>query len=600
VDNQEMTKVSNLWEIIDKLIQTAEGLIKADIVIRKGSLVNVNSGEIIESVDVAIEDEWIALIGDASHCIGEKTKVIDARGMYITPGFIDAHVHIESSMLTVSEFASAVIPHGTTTVFADPHEIANVLGVDGVKLIIDEAKYTPLKVYITVPSCVPSSPTLETPGAIIGPKEVTQLLNLDSVIALGEMMDFPGVLQLRKDVLDKIRAALKMGKQVEGHDAGLTGKDLIAYAASGISSSHELTTKSDAINRLRLGMYAYLREGSAWLDVAETIKAITEEKLDHRHVCLVTDDREANSIYIEGHMDHVVRRAIEEGVDPIRAIQMATLNPAEHYGVDRYIGSVAPARKADILLLENLTKVKVNTVLIDGKIVVEDKRMSINIPRYNYPRWATETVKVGRKITKEDFAIKVSQDTDTIEVNVIEAFPGSVLTKREIYELPVENGEIKPEPLKSIYKLAVIERHHATGNIGLGFVKGFGFKIDALATTVAHDSHNLLVIGTNDEDMTLAVNKLIELGGGIITIKNHETISIIDLPIAGLMSNKPYEEVSSRLEHMYRLWKKLGCDWPSPFMTISLLALPVLPEIRLTDKGLVDVVEQKIISLFPA
>ncbi len=595
-----MSRVSNLWEIIDKLIQTAEGLIKADIVIRKGSLVNVNSGEIIEDVDVAIKDEWIALIGDASHCIGEKTKIIDAREKYITPGFIDAHVHIESSMLTVSEFARAVVPHGTTTVFADPHEIANVLGVNGVKLIIDEAKYTPLKVFITAPSCVPSSPTLETPGVIIGPKEVTQLLNLDGVIALGEMMDFPGVLQLREDVLDKIRAALKMGKHVEGHDAGLTGKDLIAYAAAGISSSHELTTKSDAINRLRLGMYAYLREGSAWLDVAETIKAITEEKLDHRHVCLVTDDREANSIYIEGHMDHVVRRAIEEGVDPIRAIQMATLNPAEHYGVDRYIGSVAPARKADILLLDNLTKVRVNTVLIDGKIVVEDKRMSINIPRYNYPRWATETVKVGRKITKEDFAIKVSQDTDTIEVNVIEAFPGSVLTKRNIYELPVENGEIKPEPLKSIYKLAVIERHHATGNIGLGFVKGFGFKIDALATTVAHDSHNLLVIGTNNEDMTLAVNKLIELGGGIITIKNHETISIIDLPIAGLMSNKPYEEVSNRLEHMYKLWKKLGCDWPSPFMTISLLALPVLPEIRLTDKGLVDVVEQKKISLFPA
>jgi len=590
--------MDSIWKVAKELVLTALGKVKADLVIKNGTLVNVNSGEVLENIDVAIKKDRIALIGNADHCVGEATKIIDAKGKYITPGFLDAHVHIESSMLTVTQFARAVIPHGTTTIFADPHEIANVLGLQGVKLMINESKKVPLRVYITAPSCVPASPEFETPGAILGPQEIEEMLRWDDVIALGEMMDFPGVLSIREDVIEKINAAHRMNKLIEGHDAGLQGNELIAYAAAGISSSHELTTKIDAINRIRLGMYAYLREGSAWLDVEETIKAITEEKLDHRHVCLVTDDREADSIKHEGHMDYVVRRAIEEGMDPVKAIQMATLNPAEHYRLDREIGSIAPSRKADILIIGRLTKVDVEMVFIDGELVAKDGEVIVDIPSYKYPKWATKSINVKKKLKPDDFRIRVTKKEGHIKARIIKAKEGNVLTEEIIDELPVHNNLVYPLNEGNIYKLAVIERHKATGNIGLGFVKGFGFKIGAVASTVAHDSHNIIVLGTDDKDMAAAVNKLIETGGGIITVKNGETLSFIELPIAGLMSNQPYEVVAEKLDEMYKLWNKLGCKWRAPFMTLSLLALPVLPELRLTDKGLIDTVNQKFVSIF--
>lgn len=589
--------MSELYEVFKDLVSTALGLTKADLVIRDGILVNVNSGEIIEGVDVAIKKGRIAFVGDAAHCIGGNTYVVEANGLYITPGFLDAHVHIESSMLTVTQFANAVMPHGTTGVFADPHEIANVLGLQGVKLMIKEAKKVPLKVFITAPSCVPASPEFETTGAQLGPSEVEEMLGWEDVAALGEMMDFPGVLNLREDVVSKIEAAHIINKLIEGHDAGLSGKKLVAYAAAGISSSHELTTKTDAIERIRLGMYAYLREGSAWLDVEETVKAVTEAHLDSRHVCLVTDDREADSILRDGHMDHVVRRAIEEGVDPVRAIQMATLNPAEHYRMDRELGSVAPARAADILLLENLTKVKVKMVFINGELVAKDGETVVELNGFKYPEWAIKSVRVAKKFVPEDFSIKAPMKNGLVRVRIIEAIAGSVLTKAIIEKLPVKNGCIYPDPGKSIYKLAVIDRHKASGNIGLGFVKGFGFDIGAVASTVAHDSHNLLVLGSNDSDMAKAANILIEVGGGISTVKDGEVLSIIELPIAGLMSNRPCEEIAEKLENMYRIWREAGCTWPAPFMTLSLLALPVLPELRLTDKGLVDTINQKFIDI---
>ena len=589
--------MSSLWSVLNDLVGTALGHVKADLVIKNGILVNVNSGEIIEGVDIAVKKGRIAYIGDASHCIGNNTLIINAEGLYITPGFLDAHMHIESSMLTVTQFAKAVIPHGTTTVFADPHEIANVLGLNGVKLMIEEAKKVPLKVFITAPSCVPASPEFETAGAHLGPEDVEEMLKWDTVIALGEMMDFPGVLSLRNDVISKITAAHKLNKLVEGHDAGLLGNNLVAYAAAGISSSHELTTKRDAIERIRLGMYAYLREGSAWLDVKETIKAVTEAHLESRHICLVTDDREADSILKEGHMDHVVRRAIEEGVDPVRAIQMATLNPAEHYRLDRELGSIAPARIADILLLEDLTKVKVKMVFIDGELLAKDGETLIDFGKIDYPQWAIKSVKVKRMLNPGDFLIKTPINQESVSVRVIEAIKGSVLTRAVTEELRVQNGFIQPDPSRSIYKLAVIERHKASGNIGLGFVKGFGFDIGAVASTVAHDSHNLIVLGTNDEDMAKAANILIKVGGGISTVKDGEILSLIELPIAGLMSDKPWKEVAKKLEEMYDIWRERGCTWPAPFMTLSLLALPVLPEIRLTDKGLIDTINHKFVDL---
>ncbi|MEM3506710.1 MAG: adenine deaminase [Candidatus Bathyarchaeia archaeon] len=591
--------VSKLQDVTKLLVDTALGRIKADLVIKNGNLINVNSGEILEGFGIAIKGDRIATIGEIEHTVGPETIIIDAKGKYAAPGFIDAHVHVESSMMNLTEFSRTVLMRGTTTVFIDPHEIANVLGIEGVRLMLKESKQLPLKVFITAPSCVPANPILETSGAYLGPKEVEEMLSWDNVIALGEMMNYPGVLLCDDEVHEKISIAHRIKKLIEGHDAGLLGKELAAYASAGITSSHEMTKKIDAVERIRLGMYAYMREGSAWLDVAETVKAITELKLDSRHACLVTDDREPDSLIKQGHMDHVIRRAIEEGLDPIKAIQMATLNPAEHYGLAKELGSIAPARIADIVIMNRLTKVDVETVIANGKIVLKEKKFLIDFPKPDYPKEFLKTIKVKTLLSPKNFEIKAPINEGEIKVRVIGAIEGNVLTEHLIESLSVENGLVKPDFNKWIYKLAVVERHKATGNIGLGFVKGFGFKIGAIASSIAHDSHNILILGLDDEDMAVAANKLIEAGGGIITIKDKAIISFLELPLAGLMSIKPVEIVAKKLEEIYESWKSLGCKWVSPFMTISLLALDVLPKLRLTDKGLIDTEKFKIVDLFP-
>ncbi|MEM3870372.1 MAG: adenine deaminase [Candidatus Korarchaeum sp.] len=587
---------SRIWEVSTTLVRVALGIEKADLVILNPKFVNVNSGEILEGYGVAVRGDRVAAVGDVSHTIGPNTQVIDASGMYLAPGFIDAHVHIESSMLCLTNFAKVVLPRGTTTVFIDPHEIANVLGVDGVKLMVEESRDLPLKVFITAPSCVPANPMFETSGAHLGVREVEGMLSWDSVVALGEMMNYPGVLATDPEVFGKINAAHKAGKLIEGHDAGLLGRELTAYAAAGISSSHEMTRKVDAVERLRLGMYAYMREGSAWLDVKETVKAITEDKLDSRHACLVTDDREVDSIMKQGHMDHVVRRAIEEGVDPIRAIQMATINPAEHYGLAREIGSVAPSRLADIVLLRDLTRVEVDTVIADGRVVARGGKLIVDIRAPSYDERYLRTVKLHKRIDPGDFSLRAPLKEGRVKVRVIGALEGSVLTRCLIEELEVREGEVLPDASRSIYKVAVIERHKASGNIGIGFVKGFGFEIGAIASTVAHDNHNLLVLGLNDGDMALAANTLAGVGGGVVTVDRGRVLSLMRLPLAGLMSTEDPESVAEELERTYGIWRERGCHWVSPFMTMSLLALDVLPELRITDRGLVDTVNFRYVS----
>lgn len=590
---------SRLWEVSNSLVKVALGVEKADLVILNSTLVNVNSGEILEDWGVAVKRDRIASIGDVSHTIGDNTVIIDAEGKYVVPGFLDAHVHVESSMLNLTGFAKTVLPRGTTTVFIDPHEIANVLGLDGVKLMIRESKNLPLKVFITAPSCVPANPMFETSGAYLGPREVEEMLSWSEVVGLGEMMNYPGVLSVDREVFEKINTTHRIGKVVEGHDAGLLGKELTAYIAAGISSSHELTRKIDAVERLRLGMYVYMREGSAWLDVAETVKAITEVKIDSRHACLVTDDREVDSLLRQGHMNHVVRRAIEEGIDPIRAIQMATINPAEHYNLDREIGSIVPSRYADILILRNLSRVEVETVITDGKVIARNGRLIIDLKNPEYEGKYLKTVKIGREVKTKDLEVKAPIEKGKIEVRVIEAIEGSVLTRSSIEELHVSNSLILPDAERNIYKIAVIERHKGTGEIGLGFVKGFGFKLGAIASTVAHDSHNMLVIGLRDEDMVIAVRELEGEGGGIITIDKGEELAFIKLPLAGIMSIDEPETVAEELEKTYKIWRGRGCKWISPFMTISLLALDVLPELRITERGLIDTVNYRPVSLIP-
>ncbi len=581
-------KQSRLADVTRLLVNVAMGRKKADLVIKNATLVNVNTGELQEEVDVAAKGDRIALVGQADHCVGPSTIVIDAGGRYIAPGFIDAHVHPEASMLTLTQFARAILPHGTTSVFIDPHEFANVMGVKGVRMLMEESRRISLRTFVAMPSCVPASPGLETSAVSLGPQEIKHAMRWDQVAGLGEMMNYPGVIKGERKVHEEIAATLLAGKIVEGHCVDLTGKELSACVAAGITSCHESTTTMQAVEKLRLGMHTMLREGSAWLDVAETIKSVTERGLDSRHAVLVTDDRDSNSIVKQGHMDHVVRRAIEEGTDPVEAIQMATLNPAEHFEMARDIGSVSPARYADLLLLDGLRNVGIDLVIAGGRLVAKEGRMVVKPQSFRYARSALHSVHLKRPANHEDF--KLSSAGSTAKVRVIEAIGGSAYTKYAEEGVEVSDGMISSDVSKDILKVAVFERHRGSGRKGLGFVKGFGLTSGAAASTVAHDSHNLIVLGAHDDDMALAANKLAEKGGGMCVVQHGKVIAMVRLPIAGLVSDRSAEEVSAQVDKLAQAWRTLGCDWPAPYMTLSLLTLSVIPELRITDKGLLDTV----------
>ncbi len=587
-------------DVTKLLVSTALGREKADLVVRNANLVNVYTGELIESVDVAVKGDRIALVGKADHTIGSITNVIDAGGKYLVPGFLDGHVHIDDSMVTMTGFTKAVVPRGTTGVFMDPHEIANVLGLDGVRLMLKEAKNVPLRVFVCVPSCVPATSTdFETAGADIGPKEVEEALKWDNVVGLAEMMNYPGVLMCDNKVHGEIQATLKAGKVVEGHSDSILGTDLAAYVAAGITSDHESIKKIDGLQRARLGMYTMIREGFASIrNLAEVIRIVTEGRIDTRHIILVSDDRHPKDLLMEGHMDHIIKRAIEEGVDPIRAIQMATLNTAEHYKVDRDVGGIAPSKYADMLILENLSKISVSKVIIGGELVAKDGKLISDLKPTSYPEYAKKTVRVKHRLTATDFVIKAPIENGRVRVNVIGVTEGDIVTKHLVEELEVESGSVQTSVENDIVKIAVIERHKLTGNIGLGFVKGFGFKRGATASTIAHDSHNLIVIGTNDNDMAFAANRLVEVSGGVIVVDKEKTLGAVELPVAGLMSEKDINEVFQEVNKIEEAWTEIGCKMATPFPIIILLSLAVLPKLRITDKGLVDTINFKKISLF--
>ncbi len=589
-----------LSQVTKLLSATAMGNENADLVIKNGKIVNVNTGEIELGKDIAIKAGRIAFIGDADHTIGDDTNLIDATDYYLAPGFMDGHVHVESSMITVTQFARAVLPRGTTTIFMDPHEIANVLGMDGVKLMIEEGKDLPLRVLATMPSCVPAAPGFEDAGASFGPDEISQAMEWSEVVGLGEMMNFPGVLFGDSDVHGELRETLNSGKIITGHySIPDIEKGLQAYAAAGISSCHEGTSKEDAISRMRLGMYAKMREGSAWHDVKENIKAITESNIDTRFGILVSDDVHPHTLLEKGHLDHVVRRAIQEGVDPITAIQMVTINTAQCFEVDRFMGSISPGRYGDILFIKDLAEVNIEKVISNGELIYEKGNLSAQFKDFNYPDYVTDSVKIPDELFGEDFQLKAKNTgTKTAEVSVMEIMEASVGTKHRVLELPVNNGIVQPSVEQDVIKVIVMERHgkSTTKNYGVGFAKGFGLKEGAVASTVAHDSHNLLIMGTNDEDMAYAGNVLAEKGGGMVAIKDKKVLALIPLKIAGLMSDEPVEKVATMVDEMDEAWKELGCSIESPFMTMALLSLPVLPELRLTNRGLVDTLNFKIID----
>ncbi len=591
-----------LIEISKELSQVAMGNLMADLVIENSCLVNVNTRELIENTSVAVYKGRIAYVGpSAKHCIGEQTKVFDAKGKYLAPGLLDGHIHVESSMISVSEYAKAVVPHGTTGIFMDPHEIANVLGLEGVKLMVGEGDKLPINIWATVPSCVPAMPGYEYTGASFNVKDIEEALTYTNIAGLGEMMNFPGVIYANDEVHQKLEATYNQNMVVTGHYAHPDlDKGLNAYAASGISSCHESVSKEDALYRARLGMYAQVREGSAWQDVKETVRAITEDKADSRYFMLVSDDCHPHTLLEKGHLDYIVKRAIEEKVDPIEAIQMASLNCATYFKKDHEVGSISPSKFADMILISDLENMKVDEVFYNGFHVASNGEMLIEIERPNYPTWAKESMHLGKELSLADVQIAAPKDyiNNTINARIIEVMEASAVTKHIVEELKVENGLALPDSDKDIAKLIVFDRHTKSGTRGCGFVKGLGIKKGAVASTVAHDAHNLMVIGLDDEDMLLALQTLEKCGGGMVAVYNKEVLALNELEIAGLMSNDNVQAVANKVAGLDNAWKDLGCEIASPFMTMAILPLACIPEIRLTNCGLVDTVNFKFVDLF--
>ena len=583
----------------DDLIDCAMGRKPADLVIRGGKWVSVQTGEIIPDTDIAIIHERIAFVGpDASHTIGPDTRVLEANGRFLVPGLIDGHMHIESGMLTVTEFVRAVLPHGTTTMFVDPHEIANVLGVKGVKMMAEEALQQPVHVFVQVPSCVPSAPGLETAGAEIGPDDVREAFTWPGVYGLGEVMNYPGVVNREKKISAEIRITRELGYPVGGHypDADL-GKAFHAYVVGGPGDDHEGTRFEDAIARVRQGMYVMMRYGSGWKDVAELIRAVTEAKLDSRHFILCTDDSHSHTLYEEGHIDRVLRHAIAQGVPPLTAIQMATINPAEYLGLSKEIGMIAPGRYADILLVKNLVDMHPDVVLAKGKIAAEKGKLLLGLPKFEHPQWALETIHLKQSLTAADFKFSLTENSKKT-ANVIGVIENSALTERLKLPVEIKDGDILPDMENDIAKIAVIDRHFASGRVSLGLVHGFGFNTDcAVASTVAHDSHQMIVAGTDGENMALAANHLAKIGGGQVVVKEGQVIGQVNLPIGGIISSENAAIVSQKAGTILEGFKACGCRIENPNMQFSLLGLPVIPELRITDLGIADVNGFKLIDL---
>jgi len=574
------------------LVDVAMGRQAADMFIRGGKWVNVHSGEIIAGTSIAVSAGRIAFVGpDAAHTIGDNTTIIEADGRYLVPGLCDAHMHVESGMVTVTEFARAVIPHGTTSMFIDPHEIGNVLGLDGVKLMHDEALNLPVNVFVQMPSCVPSAPGLENAGATLGVGDVQTALQWPNIIGLGEVMNFPGVAACDDKMLGEIAATLLSGKTVGGHYASPDlGRAFHGYVAAGPADDHEGTRMEDAMARVRQGMRAMLRLGSAWYDVAPQIKAITEEGLDSRNFVLCTDDSHSGTLINEGHMNRVVRHAIEQGLPPITAIQMATLNTAQHFGLERDLGSITPGRRADIIITSDLVTLPIEQVIARGELLADNGKLVVQIPPVTYPQSARNTVHLGKSLDADDFKINAPANSERVDARVIGVIENQAPTRALQATLKVEDGIVCMDEKNDVCQIALVERHRATGGVTNAFVSGFGYSQPcAVASTVAHDAHHMIVVGTNHADMAIAANRLGEVGGGVTVVSNGEELAMVELPIAGLMSDERAEVVAQKAQKMVDAMVQCGCTLNNAYMQHSLLALVVIPELRISDIGLVDV-----------
>ena len=569
---------------MSNIINVARGLEKADLVIKNANIVNVLSEEIHKG-DIAICDGVIAGIGE--NYSGEKE--IDINGAYVTPSFIDGHVHLESTMMLPKEFAKTVLPAGTTTVIIDPHEISNVLGLHGISFMHEAVKDLPMNVYTMLPSCVPATP-FETSGFDLNSYDLSLLIDKPWVLGIAEMMNFPGVLNHDKNVMAKLELAKSRGKRIDGHAPYLSGKDLCGYIASGVKSDHECTTPEEAIEKLRLGVYVMIREGTAAKDLDALIPVL---KTSNTRKCIfVTDDRHPADL--KEHINGMVRRAVEAGVDPIKAVQVASLNTAEYFGL-KDLGAIAPGYKADLLVLPDLKTFKPDIVLKDGQVVAQDGKLAVEIPEND--AIATRNSVNVRWITMDDFKIQTEGD-GVKKVRALEVIPHQLITKSVMSDVKVVDGNAVSNVETDTLKICVIERHRATGNIGKGFVKGFNLKCGAIASTVAHDSHNMIVIGTNDFDMYTAAVALIKCQGGKVVVKDGEIISQLPLPIAGLMSDKEFDFVVEKCDELNKAAHSIGCKLEDPFMTMGFLSLPVIPELKITDKGVFDTNKFDFVDIF--
>ncbi len=595
----EPKELKSWAESAPRLVAVAAGRAPADLVIRGGSLVNVQSREILDGWQVAVADGRFAYVGpDASHCIGKGTEVVEAEGRYLIPGLCDAHMHVESGMLTPAGFAAAVIPHGTTTMFTDPHEIANVLGLDGVRMMHDEAMMQPVNIFTQMPSCAPSAPGLETTGFEIGPEDVETAMAWPGIIGLGEMMNYPGVIADDPKMLAEMAATMRAGKVVGGHYASPDrGIPFHAYAAGGPADDHEGTGEADAIANVRQGMRAMMRLGSAWYDVESQITAVTEKGLDPRNFILCTDDSHSGTLVNDGHMNRVVRHAIDCGCDPLIALQMATINTATHFGLERELGSIAPGRRADLILTSDLRKLPIDVVFARGARVAEGGRLLVECPRYDWPLSARNTVHLGKVLAAEDFTVTAPEGANAVRARVIGVVENQAPTRALTFELPVTEGRV--QATGEVCGIALVERHRATGKVVNGFVSGFGYRGRmAVASTVAHDSHHMIVVGTDREMMAAAANRLGEIGGGVTVWKDGKELALVRLPIAGLMSDAPAAEVAAAAQEMVAAMEDCGCTLNNAYMQHSLLALVVIPELRISDMGLVDVTRFEVTDLF--
>jgi adenine deaminase len=551
----------------------------ADIVLANARIVNVFTGE-IEAGNVAIYDGRIAGVGDYH----QAKEVLDLKGRYLAPGLINGHVHLESSMLDVAQYVRAVVPRGTTAIVTDLHEIANVSGLAGMKYVMDSARRLPLEVFLMAPSCVPAT-NLETSGASLGTATLRQVLKWKNCIGLGEVMNYPGVIGGDEGMLDKIDLA--RGRVVDGHAPGVSGSELNAYIAAGIYSDHESVSLDEAREKLERGMFIMIREGSSEKNLEALLPLVTDKT--YKRCMFVVDDRSCVDLLRDGDLDAVVRKAITLGLDPVRAIQLATINPAEYFRLDR-LGAIAPGYQADLIVMDDLSTLQIDLVFSKGQLVAREGEALFPVAKTG-GRGLTSTVKI-KPFGIEALRVAASGNTEP----VIEIIPRQIITRKRLQQVKAVDGAVMPDVGRDILKLAVVERHKATGNIGLGLVKGFGLKEGALASSVAHDSHNIVAVGTSDEDILTAVREIENLQGGLVAAAGGRILESLALPVAGLLSDEPLEAVVNKLDKLEQVAAQLGTKLPSPFSTLSFVALPVIPELRLTDLGLVDVGEFRLIK----